>query len=548
MSFLVPTLRISKPSWQANWLELEKKRFRNIARWLFISTAIGYVLHFVLIDLPLGKSPIEVWIAYRFGLTAFSLFGLALTFHEGFSSSRFYKVPVLVAGFLFSIMQAQAMVWHPATPYFYAFLLPCLTTVMARMDLLKSLGYLGLIHAVQVPTLLATGLETHLIVSAITMSLGAATVFRSNMISDVNAFLSEQLKDEIQHKLNDALKTTKHKEKALAESNRQLVRKNLVFQTLLESSTNLPHFQDVRELLEYAIDQFEELFQDCGVMMILSDQGTHRFGEAVYTNIAEDTQQLMANNYRKLLNDEFLNSLKLSVFNDESGHHYPVESLISLPMISSADKVVGTALFIGVQMGPEAVETISLFLALVTSCAENLALTKRLEHLAHTDNLTSVYNRNYFEREIRRHIRTNTEYPDLHFSVLLVDVNGLKTVNDYYGHKEGDNLIVKVANLLKTTCRRTDVVCRLGGDEFVIICPETKDASKLLYRIRNRESSMRLHFHTEAGQEIEMPVSVSVGLASTCQFSPDGILRAADELMYEDKRKHYQLHQLKRSS
>ena len=541
-SFMMPTLRISKPSWKQNWKDIEKNRFRLLSRWLFITAVVAYPLHFFLIDLPLGKQPVELWVFYRFGLAGLSCAGIALSFHDKFCQSSYYRVPVLFAGIIFGVLQARTMIWHPETPYFYAFIIPCLTTVVLRMNILKSLGYLAYIHFLQLPIFLQSGLESHLILSASTMSLGTVLIFRSNMITDVSAFLSEQLKEEIQHKLNDALKITRQKEKALAESNQLLLRKNLVFQTLLESSTNLPHFRDVTELLEYALDQFEELFEGCGVMMVLSDQGTHRFGKAVYTNVTEDVHHFIVNNYRNLLEESFLEDLKIEVFErlEKKEFDYPTESLISLPMISSADKVVGTALFIGVEMEAEAVETISLFLAMVTSCAENLAMAKRLEHLAHTDNLTATYNRNYFEREIKRQISCNVDYPDLHFSVLLLDVNGLKAVNDYYGHKEGDNLIIKVANLLKTTCRRTDVVCRMGGDEFVVICPETKDASKLLGRIREKESKMKLHFLSSGGETIDLPVNVSVGLASTCEYKAEGILKIADELMYEDKRRFYQ--------
>ena len=75
--------------------------------------------------------------------------------------------------------------------------------------------------------------------------------------------------------------------------------------------------------------------------------------------------------------------------------------MIALPMISSADKIVGTAVMIGVSPDQQSFETLALFLALVASCAENLALTKKLEYLAHIDKLTSTFNRNYFERELK---------------------------------------------------------------------------------------------------------------------------------------------------
>ena len=121
-------------------------------------------------------------------------------------------------------------------------------------------------------------------------------------------------------------------------------------------------------------------------------------------------------------------------------------------------------------------------------------------------------------------------------------------MNDYYGHKEGDNLIVKVAGLLKSTCRKTDVVCRLGGDEFVILCPETKNATCLTDRLKRREEDLYMVCHTMEGKKIELPVRFSIGQATTLQHPADSILKYADEKMYENKREYYEFTKLKKSS
>ena len=114
-------------------------------------------------------------------------------------------------------------------------------------------------------------------------------------------------------------------------------------------------------------------------------------------------------------------------------------------MHGTADRILGKAL-----TGLLKISTLStrfLYFCLVTSCAESLVLTKRLEHMAHVDKLTS-FNRNYFDSELKRLITQKEKYPELDFSVFLIDVNGLKRINDDFGFKEGDNLIVKVANFL----------------------------------------------------------------------------------------------------
>lgn len=547
LSFLIPTTKLNNPTWKEIWTSLEKKRFRHLARLFFLLSTFAYVLHFFFIDMRLGKTPLELWASYRFGLAGFALLGFLLTLNRRFCFSGYYKLPMILAGYLFSYMQVKTMVWSHEIPYFYAFIIPCLTAVILRLNLVSSVLYILSIHILQFPNFMEAGIETHLLLSATTVSVMTVIVFRANMLGDVNAFMSEQMKDEMQIKLNAALNETKKKEKALAQTNQLLLRKTQIFKTLLESSTNLLHFQDVRDLLSYAAKEFESLFKGCGILLIVSDQETQLLGEAVAINVNSQIKQQIVNNYSKILDKDYLSELRYQLFIEERVQ-YPHETVMAIPMTSSADKNVGTAVMIGVGPEQQSAETIALFLALITSCAENLSLTKKLEYLAHTDKLTTTYNRNYFERELKRYVRTNHEFPELHFTLLLIDVNGLKQVNDFYGHKEGDNLIVKVAGVLKGTCRKTDLVFRLGGDEFVILCPETKDANRLIERLRRRERNLRIHFQTASGHQVEIPVTMSIGIASSAQHAPDTVLRVADEMMYEDKRQFYSYKRLKKTS
>ena len=77
----------------------------------------------------------------------------------------------------------------------------------------------------------------------------------------------------------------------------------------------------------------------------------------------------------------------------------------------------------------------------------------------------------------------------LHFSFFLIDLNGLKRVNDEYGHKHGDKMIIKAGELLLKICRKSDIVCRFGGDEYVVLCPSTNfdQASILRGELRKQE-------------------------------------------------------------
>ena len=148
-----------------------------------------------------------------------------------------------------------------------------------------------------------------------------------------------------------------------------------------------------------------------------------------------------------------------------------------------------------------------------------------LHYLSTHDSLTGLYNRVYFDAEMKR-LASSREYP---VSIIVADVDGLKTVNDTKGHDAGDQLIQATASAILTVFRAADVVARIGGDEFAILLPNTdrQTAQDAVDRIRSNfeTSDSRLH----GG-------GLSLGIATA--FSGDGLvaaLKSADELMYLDK-------------
>ncbi|AEV84541.1 adrA [Actinoplanes sp. SE50] len=150
-------------------------------------------------------------------------------------------------------------------------------------------------------------------------------------------------------------------------------------------------------------------------------------------------------------------------------------------------------------------------------------LQRRLEQLAHHDPLTGLPNRAVFTAELRR--RCAGPEP---VAVLFLDLNGFKQINDRLGHAAGDDVLVQVADTLRTAKRRgsRDLACRLAGDEFVVLLPDTQleVARALAERIERRLGELSATDGT--------PVGASVGVAGGLSMDPNDLLAAADEAMY----------------
>ena len=143
------------------------------------------------------------------------------------------------------------------------------------------------------------------------------------------------------------------------------------------------------------------------------------------------------------------------------------------------------------------------------------------------DKLTGVYNRDFYE-DIILHLVSKPEQIPL--SLIISDVNGLKLINDTLGHKQGDELIKKVANLLASICRKDDLVVRWGGDEFLLILPSTNYGSA-------KEIAARIRATLALSPPEPIPLSMAIGVATLANEgeSIEKVFKEAEEDMYTDK-------------
>ncbi len=168
------------------------------------------------------------------------------------------------------------------------------------------------------------------------------------------------------------------------------------------------------------------------------------------------------------------------------------------------------------------------FRGIVRDITERLEYEERLKYLSFHDHLTGLYNRAYFENEIDR-LSNSREYP---ITIVSVDLDGLKLVNDTLGHAEGDKLLMLCADVLREIFRSSDIISRVGGDEFAIILPRTdkETGQKIVNRIYKT-----LDKYNKEHQKL--PLHVSLGLSTTYGHSKslEETFKEADDLMYQDK-------------
>jgi diguanylate cyclase (GGDEF)-like protein len=175
------------------------------------------------------------------------------------------------------------------------------------------------------------------------------------------------------------------------------------------------------------------------------------------------------------------------------------------------------------------IEEISLLRAKVARLQEKV---EQLDQLAHQDSLINLPNRRGFMRELERLIARVDRY-GVHGAMLFVDVDGLKVINDSFGHRAGDEALVQIAGLLAKGVRHSDVVARIGGDEFGILLENSDEAAahetaaRLIEQISNCEV---LH----DGEELPLSVAIGVGMIDALDTA-EAVMERADEAMYARK-------------
>ncbi|MEX1056492.1 MAG: GGDEF domain-containing protein, partial [Natronospirillum sp.] len=311
-------------------------------------------------------------------------------------------------------------------------------------------------------------------------------------------------------------------------------RANVVFQSMLNLSELSDRTDSFESLVKAALSELQILYPERSFGFVLQDPQQSAFHFSAFTQELSATQQAEIMQGMTAKSNDVSADYVISTGADERDcvlyalperfGQYRGFLVVQGPTLTDADQT-----------------SLKLLVKQLGTTIANKLLTMELKSAAERDALTGILNRGSLDLELEKaqaRFRANNAH---HFAVLLIDLIGLKSVNDQYGHEAGDAVICASAKALQSTCREQDLLFRFGGDEFVVLCQgETSDgAESLLRRIREQVHGRQVAFVTGDGVEHTLTTALSVGLASTDQVEPERVMPLADERMYQHKQAWY---------
>ena len=212
---------------------------------------------------------------------------------------------------------------------------------------------------------------------------------------------------------------------------------------------------------------------------------------------------------------------------------YKTRSVLCAPLISRG-RIIGAVELLNKRRGPFNDDDLQMVMTLVEPGAiaiENAILYQKSAELTVTDDLTKLFNSRYLNVHLRREIKRSRRY-GVPVSLIFLDLDGFKMVNDTYGHLSGSRALYEVGQILQETVREIDVVSRYGGDEFTIILPQTGAAGAKTIAERIRTLIAEHVFLTDLNFDVRLTASFGVSTFPDHGQTREELIQRADKAMY----------------
>ncbi len=315
----------------------------------------------------------------------------------------------------------------------------------------------------------------------------------------------------------------------IRETRSALTRKNEILSGLVSLGAYMQKATGPQEVIEYFMEMFLPVIKADKAAVIVNDIREGNLWFTFQKGLDEETLKSLSRAY--LSRDVQSNRMKVS-----DSEFFPWETGVQIDLRGASGKRIGI-IVLPTSYSDEDGELIRLFIEPLGADIHNRLLMRQLEEKANTDPLTGLYNRGYLDAVLEQERKKQEEF-NIPYAVVVADVNGLKKVNDQYGHEGGDAYILKVTELFRQNVRSSDVVARTGGDEFVILLVDTNHASAEQFIVRLIDRAFTEVFLPVGDGEL-FPVTVSLGAAGSDAFSHDMLLKEADHRMYAAKEAFY---------
>jgi diguanylate cyclase (GGDEF)-like protein len=183
------------------------------------------------------------------------------------------------------------------------------------------------------------------------------------------------------------------------------------------------------------------------------------------------------------------------------------------------------------RFAPSTLAALRMALELAALALDNALRMQRAEALTVTDDLTQLYNSRYLTQVLRRETKRASR-SGRPLSLLFIDLDGFKSVNDTHGHLAGSSALVEAAAVIRISARETDIVARFGGDEFALVLPDTGTEGAAMVGERIKEKIAAHRFLRKNDLDIKLTVSVGIATLPDVAVTAEQLVQAADEAMY----------------
>ena len=194
----------------------------------------------------------------------------------------------------------------------------------------------------------------------------------------------------------------------------------------------------------------------------------------------------------------------------------------------------GTCHYISTKVPFNRPDKLPALIGFSTDVTELFKLKEEFKKLANTDPLTNLYNRRFFTEQAGKEYQRAKRY-SLSTTLISIDIDHFKSINDQYGHPAGDQVLIEVAKQLHANLRQTDILARIGGEEFSILLPEISPQSAIAFAERIREEQSKLTIIGDWQGEITLSVSIGVSSFLASDETFDDLFSRADKALYQAK-------------